>query len=121
MPVQVAPPRSDRSQLSPPSIVPLPQDRGGGYGGQPPVAKVQPGVHASVPGLNPRLEQLAPARSVGSQSSPGSIVPSPQYAVPFTAGTHSSDALKLVSARFPNWSVTDWSGTGVIGVGHFTL
>jgi hypothetical protein len=109
------------SQLSLFSTVPFPHVPGVGYSAHALVSNVHPGPHASVPGANPRLVHDAPSRSVGSHCSPAPMVPSPQYAAPFTAGVQRYDVLNFVSVRLPNASVIGWSGIGTSGMGHLAM
>jgi hypothetical protein len=54
------------------------------------------------PGRTPALAHVAPPRSTPSQASLPFLIPSPQYAVPFTAGVQTMDALSFASVRVPN-------------------
>jgi len=43
---------------------------------------------------------------------------SAKRALPLKAGVHTNEALNFVTVRFPNWSVTAWSGIGTAGTGR---
>ena len=85
------------------------------------MSNVHPGAQASAPPAKPSVSQVAPPRLKPSHSSPGSMVPLPQKAVPLTAGVQSSFALNVETVWLPNWSVADWLAIGVAGAGHFSL